>query len=174
CTGGSVEDSEEAVTRDVDLAPAKTSQQGADALVVRRDQASPCPVAHPCRGLGRADDVREKDGREDTVEVHLSAVRGGEEPLDGIEELGLIAREREVVGSGELEQPRTGDVCREMARALDWLLRVVDAMRYQHGHLDRGKDVADVNVPIQRLEHHGCARARREAQERRELSTEAG
>jgi hypothetical protein len=28
-----------------------------------------------------------------------------------------------------------GDVCREVARALDWLLRVIDAMRDQHGHL---------------------------------------
>ena len=60
-----------------------------------------------------------------------------------------------------------------MARALDRLHPVVDAMRDQHGHLDRGKDVADVNVPIQGLEHQGGAGARREAQERRELSTEA-
>jgi hypothetical protein len=60
-----------------------------------------------------------------------------------------------------------------MARALDRLLRVVDAMCDQHGHLDRGKDVADVSVPIQGLEHQGGAGARREAQERRELSTEA-
>jgi len=60
-----------------------------------------------------------------------------------------------------------------MARALDRLLRVVDAMRDQHGHLDRGKDVADVNVPIQGFEYQSSPRARREAQERRELSTEA-
>jgi hypothetical protein len=78
-----------------------------------------------------------------------------------------------VVSPRELKQPRTRDVCREMTRALDRLLRVVDAMRDQHGHLDRGKDAADVNVPIHGLEHQGGAGARREAQERRELSTEA-
>src|SRR5438105_2665806 len=65
-TGGAVEDGEEAVACDVDFAPAKPSQQGSDALVVRRDQVSPRPVAHPCNGLGRGDDVREEDGREDT------------------------------------------------------------------------------------------------------------
>src|SRR5262249_37591409 len=42
----------------------------------------------------------------------------------------------------------------------------------EYRHLNRRKDVADVNVPIQGLEHQGGAGARREAQERRELSTE--
>ena len=138
-TGRAVEDGEEAVACDVDLAPAKASQQGSDAPVVRCDQVSPCPVAHPCSGLGRGDDVREEDGRQHTVEVHLGAVRSGEEPFDGIEELVLIAGEREVVGSRELKQSRPGDICREMARTLDRLLPIVDAMRDQHGHLDRGE-----------------------------------
>src|SRR5262245_55197729 len=102
---GAVEDGEEAGAGDVDLAPTKTSQQGSDALVVRCDEVAPRPVTQPCSRLGRCDDVREKDGREDTVEVHLGAVCCGEEPLDRIEELVLITREREVVGSRKLEQP---------------------------------------------------------------------
>ena len=39
-----------------------------------------------------------------------------------------------------------------MARAIDRLDLVVDAMCNEHGHLDRGEDISDVGVAKEALE----------------------
>ena len=65
--GGSVEDGKEAVARGIHLAPTMALQGSADDLVVLLHEFTPAAIPQLGDHFGRADDVREEDGRKEAL-----------------------------------------------------------------------------------------------------------
>ena len=85
CAGRPVERGQEAVAGGVQLSPPKPVELAADERVVLLEQLPPATVAEIGSELGRADDVREEHGGEDTVERRMGPDTG-QELLDLVEE----------------------------------------------------------------------------------------
>ena len=81
---------------------------------MRLEQVAPLAVAHLRHLLGRADQIGEQHGCEHAVGLG-HGVRAGEEPLDRMQHRACLARERERVGSRELDVLGAHDPFREGA-----------------------------------------------------------
>src|SRR5205085_2176231 len=90
-TRWAVERGEEPIASGVDLVPPVAGEQRPDGAVVLLEELLPTAVAEPRRLLGRADEVREQDGRQNAVEVCLFFGNRGQKRLNGHgERLGVL------------------------------------------------------------------------------------
>src|SRR5439155_22834742 len=111
-TRGAVESREETIAGGVHFVAAKTRQLLAHEGMVAGEPYAPGAVAEPRRGLGRTDDVGEQHGSEHAIDVG-NGPHAGQELLDLIENGILVADPGQMIGAGELDQPRAGNVPRE-------------------------------------------------------------
>ena len=94
-----VEGREEAVTGGIDLVAAEPFELPADSRVMALEKLAPTPVPHRGGPLCRADDVGEEDRREHPIWLRTPP-RTGQELLHLVEDLVLVAEERQMIVTG--------------------------------------------------------------------------
>lgn len=112
--------------------------------MVLLEQIPPAPITQGRRRLRRPDEVREEDGRK-----HPIGCRGFACPREELANLGdhpVGIEPRNVVAPGKLDVPRTGDGSGQEACVLHVTDAILDRMDDQRRHVDRRRDVTNVDL----------------------------
>ena len=143
----------EPVTRGVDLPPAESAQLVADRTVMRPEHRAPLAVPEGGQVLGRGDDVREEDAREDAVDLDDRSLTGQE--LCNLVDNGrpeALSRRCKFVSlthesdAGYFNEPRVWDVTGEVSAVLDGDKQVLGRVENQRRSLDEMQNRTDVDV----------------------------
>src|SRR5512133_594203 len=167
---GAVEACEESVAGDVEFGAAEADKLSADQRVMTLEQFPPGAVAELGRSLRGADDVREKDGRENPLRFGLGPAAGLphllEEPFNfvGDQHRG-VSPEREMPGAGYLGNARGGDPRCHVLRNLSGHERVVGAVQDQRWHAHRRQHVAHVDLFVHSMQRDERTGARPEPEQ---------
>ena len=113
-----IEGREEPVPRRRHLPPAEPLELGAHQSVMLIEHVAPRAIPHLRGHRRRVDDVGEQQGREHAIGIGAGA-RPGQELLDLVEQRVDALREREMVGSRQLDEPRPLDRRGRLAGMLD-------------------------------------------------------
>ncbi len=132
-----VEGSEKAVACRVDLAAAEMRDLASRQTVIPFQQVPPGPVAHLGCALGRADDVGEQHGREDTILLRR-LVPAGEELLDRVQNKVGFADVKQMLVAGHLHELRPRDALGHVATVVSANVLVVLAVQHQRRHANGG------------------------------------
>ncbi len=145
--GRPVERGKESVAGRADLLPAEMRELATHCRVMLLQHVAPGFVAQRCRAVRRTDDVRKKDRGEHPVRFR-SRPDAGEERLDLVDDLALVADPREVVRSGKLEELCIRDTSRYVSALLDVRVEVAGAVEDERRNADRGQDITDVDLRV--------------------------
>ena len=124
---------------------------------MRFEKIAPASVTELCCPRRRPDDVREEHGRENAIGLPQRA-DAREELLDLLQDLVRVSDERKVVLARKLDEPRSTDPLREIARALDGKRPVLGAMHDESGYGDRLEHRPDVDLRVDPCQSQGSGR----------------
>ena len=142
---GSVKCGQHPVADGVDLPPPESFKLPADGAIVGVEQVSPSVITQLSCALGGRDNVGEHDQGEHAV-CRMTLARAGEELLDLVQIGIAVAGEDEVVGAGNLNESRSGDVSSQILSVGLTGKLVVAAIQHQSGCLDEWQHCADVGL----------------------------
>jgi hypothetical protein len=134
-TRGTIECGEESVSGGVNLGSPVARQESADQSVMWLDEFTPCTITQSGYSLGRADQIGEEDGCENSFQLGFFLERG-EELLKLSQHAFAISRERCVLLAGQFDDARVLQLLSDVSRLLDSLVRIVrsvhDERRNRH------------------------------------------
>src|SRR6478736_8398288 len=111
--------------------------------VMRFEQIAPALVAQLLRPCGRTHDVRKQYGRKDTAAFYRGD-GSGQKFLDCVNN--LLVDKKQMIVSRQLEQSCARNVLGKKASMFDADERVPGAVDDQSRHVDRGQNIADIDL----------------------------
>src|SRR6266403_2323451 len=111
--------------------------------VMRLEQIAPALVAQLLGPCGRTHDVCKQYGRKDTVAL-CRGDRSGQEFLDCVND--LVVDKEEMISARQFEQSRSRNMLGKKASMFDADERVPRSMDDQSRHVDRGQNIADIDL----------------------------
>src|SRR6185436_4824499 len=141
----SVEASEKAVARCIDLTAAKARKLAPQGRMVALEKSGPAAVSDRDCSLCRADEIGEEHGGEHSIGPRR-LTGAGQELLDLGCDLVAVLSPRDVVVTVELEVARARNALREIARIFDVADVVPLPVEDQRRHPNRADDVAHVDL----------------------------
>src|SRR4029077_5182355 len=139
-----VECREEAITRGVHLNAPVSGKHCAHDRVMTGEKLPPCPVAESRSLRCGSDDVGEEHRREVSVELGLLTPKTRQEGLNGLDELLDVAEVGRILAPGELDESRSRNHVRDIARFADRSVGVSGALHRECGRGYGGQDGARV------------------------------
>jgi hypothetical protein len=124
---------------------------------MRFEQIAPALVAQLLGPRGRTHDVCKQYGRKDTVAL-CRGDRSGQEFLDCVND--LVVDKEEMIISRQFEQSRSRNMLGKKASMFDADKRVPRAMDDQSRHVDRGQNIADIDLADHPHDRQSSRRAR--------------
>ena len=149
----------------------------ANQAVVLLEELAPGTVSELDRLHGRADDVREEDGREDPVRFGFLPAACRADLVEELPDLladaiGAGSAEGQVPESLELDETGGRDLPREVTRDLDRDDGVLHTVQDQCRHANARQDMPDVDLlvhPVERLQRAGAGAKAQHLQEQLRL-----
>ena len=124
--------------------------------VMHVKQIAPAMVTQLFGSRRRIHDVRKQYSCKKTIAL-CRRNGSGQELLDQI--TNLFVDEKQMIGSLDFDQPCAWNVLGKKSSELDRDQRVFRTVNDQGRHLNRGQDIADVNLHGHSYNRHGCRRA---------------